>query len=119
MVEDDGAIREALNEVLVELGWEVVSASDGSKGLTLAAAQPEPCPVLLDWRMPVLDGPEFLSRLRQLPRGKDFPVILSTADRSATRAAVGDEVAGVLSKPFELDELFAVLERVSSRRTRR
>ena len=60
LVEDDAAIREALNEVLAELGYEVVSASDGRRGLALAAQQPVPCPILLDWRMPVLDGPEAL-----------------------------------------------------------
>lgn len=115
LVEDDTAIREALNEVLVDLGYEVVSASDGRRGLALAAEQSEPCPILLDWRMPVLDGPTFLARLRELPRGKEFPVILSTADRSATVAAVGDQVTGVLSKPFDLEALLAILDRVSSR----
>jgi CheY-like chemotaxis protein len=114
LVEDDTAIREALNEVLVDLGYEVVSASDGRRGLALAAEQSEPCPILLDWRMPVLDGPTFLARLRELPRGKEFPVILSTADRSATVAPV-DQVAGVLSKPFDLEALLAILDRVSSR----
>jgi CheY-like chemotaxis protein len=117
LVEDDAAIREALDEVLGELGYDVVTASDGRGGLQLAAEQHEPCPILLDWRMPVLDGPEFLNRLRELPRGSEFPVILSTADRSATAAAVGDQVAAVLSKPFDLDSLLAALLRVSPRAT--
>jgi len=117
VVEDDAAIREALNEVLVDLGYEVVVAPDGRRGLMLAEDQPDPCPILLDWRMPVLDGPQFLARLRELPRGKEFPVILSTADPSAKAAAMGvaDQVAGVLSKPFDLDALLTVLERVSPR----
>jgi CheY-like chemotaxis protein len=113
LVEDDAAIREALDEVLGEFGYDVVSAPDGRGGLQLAAEQLEPCPILLDWRMPVVDGPEFLVRLRQLPRGREFPVILSTADRSATDATMGDQVAAVLSKPFDLDSLLAVLNRVS------
>jgi CheY-like chemotaxis protein len=113
LVEDDAAIREALDEVLAELGYDVVSAPDGRGGLRLAAEQLEPCPILLDWRMPVVDGPEFLVRLRQLPRGREFPVILSTADRSAADATMGDQVAAVLSKPFDLDSLLAVLNRVS------
>ena len=117
LVEDDAAIREALDEVLGDLGYDVVSAPDGRGGLELAAEQAEPCPILLDWRMPVLDGPEFLSRLRELPRGREFPVILSTADRSATASAMGDQVAAVLSKPFDLDSLLAVLRRVSPRAT--
>jgi CheY-like chemotaxis protein len=117
LVEDDTAIREALDEVLGELGYEVVSAPDGRGGLQLAAAEPEPCPILLDWRMPVVDGPEFLRRLRELPRGTEFPVILSTADRSATAVSMGDQVAAVLSKPFDLDSLLTVLARFSPRAT--
>jgi two-component system chemotaxis response regulator CheY len=117
LVEDDAAIREALDEVLVDLGYEVVSAPDGRGGLELAAEQAEPCPILLDWRMPVLDGPEFLARLRELPRGKEFPVILSTADRSATDVPVSEQVAAVLSKPFDLDSLLTALRRASSRAT--
>jgi len=115
LVEDDPAIREALDEVLGDLGYEVVSAPDGRGGLELAAEQAEPCPILLDWRMPVLDGSEFLNRLRELPRGSEFPVILSTADRSAMAVTVGGQVAAVLSKPFDLDSLLAALRRVSPR----
>ena len=118
LVEDDAAIREALDEILADLGYEVVSAPDGRGGLQLAAQQAEPCPILLDWRMPVLDGPEFLARLRELPRGKEFPVILSTADRAATDLTIGgDQVAAILSKPFDLDSLLAALRRASTRAT--
>jgi len=118
LVEDDAAIREALDEVLADLGYEVVSAPDGRGGLQLAAQQAEPCPILLDWRMPVLDGPEFLARLRELPRGKEFPVILSTADRAATDLTIGgDQVAAILSKPFDLESLLAALSRASTRAT--
>jgi len=113
VVEDDSGVQEALVEVLADLGYRVLVASDGLEGLGLAAEQPEPCPILLDWRMPVLDGPAFLARLRQLPRGREFPVILSTADTSATNAPVGDQVAAVLTKPFDLDALTAVLNRLA------
>ncbi len=112
LVEDDAAIREAMVEVLGELGYEVVTASDGEQGLRLAAAEPVPCLILLDWRMPGIDGPIFLGRLRALPRGAEFPVILSTADRVASDA-MERQVAGVLSKPFDLEALRALLERVT------
>ncbi len=115
LVEDDSAVREALIDVLLDLGFRVLAAPDGLKGLGLAAEQSEPCPILLDWRMPVLDGPAFLTRLRELPRGTEFPVILSTADPSATYAVLGDQVAAVLSKPFELEALLGVLDRVAPR----
>jgi len=113
VVEDDSAIREALVEVLGDAGYEPVTAADGRTGLRLAAEQDEPCAILLDWRMPVLDGSEFLIRLRQLPRGREFPVILSTGDRSATLVEIEHQVAGVLSKPFDLDALLGLLGRVA------
>ena len=100
-------------EVLGELGYEVVTASDGEQGLRLAAAEPVPCLVLLDWRMPGIDGPIFLGRLRALPRGAEFPVILSTADIASRRTRWSAQVAGVLSKPFDLDALLEILERVT------
>ncbi len=112
LVEDDLAIREALGEVLTELGYEPVTAPDGQQGLRLAAAEPEPCTILLDWRMPVVDGRTFLQRLRELPRGTEFPVILSTADRGAASIEEADrQIVGVLSKPFDLGELTALLQR--------
>lgn len=114
LVEDDAAIREAMVEVLGELGYEVLTAVDGEQGLRLAEAQTEPCPILLDWRMPVVDGPVFLARLRALPDGEQFPVILSTADRDAAAEVMGGSVAGVLSKPFELEALLALLDQVET-----
>jgi len=113
LVEDDNAIREALSEVLGEMGYDVMSAPDGLKGLSLAGEQAEPCPILLDWRMPLVDGPEFLARLRRMPRGGEFPVILASGDHAATRDGFGEGVTMILPKPFELAALVAALDRVA------
>jgi len=107
LVEDDAAIREALDEVLADLGYEVVSAPDGRGGLQLAAQQAEPCPILLDWRMPVLDGPEFLARLVLRPGCTDRCDGRSTccdaqprrcAARRATRHASAAHSSGAPSR---------------------
>jgi len=115
LVEDDSALREALSDVLVEMGYEVMSAPDGLEGLSLAVEQEEPCPIVLDWRMPLVDGPEFLARLRRLPRGGEFPVILASGDQAAARNELGEDVTVVLSKPFDLAALVAALDRVATR----
>jgi CheY-like chemotaxis protein len=109
VVEDDQGIREALSDLLEELGYQTLVATDGRRGLELARQQAEPCPVLLDWRLPILDGAAFLEGLRSLPRGAEFPVILSTADRSVLPSAVGG-VVGILSKPFDVDALLALID---------
>ena len=108
VVEDDPGIREALADLLDELGYQTLLAHDGRRGLELAREQLEPCTILLDWRLPVLDGAEFLQALRMLPRGAEFPVILSTADRSVLPS---DDlgVVGILSKPFDVDALVGLL----------
>jgi len=114
VVEDDQGIREALADLLEELGYQPLVANDGGRGLELARQQSEPCPVLLDWRLPVLDGAAFLAGLRSLPRGAEFPVILSTADRSVLPSFdVG--VVGVLSKPFDVDALVGLLDEAHRR----
>ena len=114
LVEDDQGIREALSDLLEELGYQTLVATDGRRGLELARQQSEPCAVLLDWRLPILDGAAFLEGLRSLPRGAEFPVILSTADRSVLPSAVGG-VVGILSKPFDVDALLALIDEAQRR----
>jgi CheY-like chemotaxis protein len=117
VVEDDQGIREALSDLLEELGYQPLLATDGGRGLELAREQSEPCAILLDWRLPVLDGAAFLQGLRSLPRGAEFPVILSTADRSVLPSVDGG-VVGILSKPFDIDALLGLLDE-ADRRLRR
>lgn len=114
VVEDDPGIREALADLLDELGYQTLLATDGGRALELARAQPEPCTILLDWRLPVLDGAGFLRALRTLPRGAEFPVILSTADRSVL-PSIDLGVVGILSKPFDIDALLGLLDEAEQR----
>lgn len=114
VVEDDPGIREALADLLDEMGYQPLLANDGDRGLQLAREQSEPCAVLLDWRLPVLDGAGFLRELRALPRGAEFPVILSTADRSVL-PSIDLGVVGILAKPFDVDALIGLLEEADRR----
>lgn len=106
VVDDETAIRDALENALTFEGYQVEQAADGF----LALQQVElwrPDLVLLDVMMPRLDGLTACRRLRA--RGDTVPVLMLTA-----RDAVGDRVTGLdvgaddyLVKPFELDELLA------------
>ena len=78
VVEDDPAAREMVQRTLEREGWQVATAENGRVALERVAAHP-PALVLLDLMMPEMDGFEFLQRLRQMPEGRDVPVIVLTA----------------------------------------
>jgi len=106
VVDDEPALRDALESSLAFEGYEVATASDGVEALD-AIAENKPDLVLLDIMMPRMDGLTAVRRLRS--RGDNVPVLMLTA-----RDAVGDRVTGLdvgaddyLAKPFELDELLA------------
>ncbi|MCF6475953.1 response regulator transcription factor [Nonomuraea sp. MG754425] len=106
VVDDEPALREALQSSLEFEGYKVVTANDGHQALDSLAADAYDA-VLLDVMMPRLDGLTACRRLRA--SGNHVPVLMLTA-----RDAVGDRVSGLdagaddyLVKPFELDELLA------------
>jgi two-component system response regulator MprA len=106
VVDDEPALREALQTSLEFEGYTVVTANDGQAALEELARTPYDA-VLLDVMMPRLDGLTACRRLRAA--GDHVPVLMLTA-----RDAVGDRVSGLdagaddyLVKPFELDELLA------------
>lgn len=106
VVDDEPAVREALESSLRYEGYIVDLAPDGLAALE-ALQNDVPDLVILDVLMPRMDGLTAARRLRG--RGETVPILMLTA-----RDAVGDRVTGLdagaddyLVKPFELDELFA------------
>jgi DNA-binding response OmpR family regulator len=106
VAEDDPAIRFLLETVLCDEGYEVAQSGDGKEALAVAATG-WPDAVLLDLRMPALDGWGFLQAYRGLP-GPHAPVVVLTAQR-VTKTAAEFGAAAILRKPFEIAEVCAVL----------
>jgi DNA-binding response OmpR family regulator len=77
IVEDELAYMKLLQDQLVRQGYTVIQASDGKKGLDLAMSQ-HPDLILLDVRMPVMDGMKMLEELRKDTYGKTVKVIFLT-----------------------------------------
>lgn len=107
VVEDDDLIRELVNLVLSSAGYEVVTASDGAAALeAIEGARPDL--VLLDMRMPVMDGWEFARRYRAQPE-PHAPIVVLTAARDAAQRAAEIHANGYLGKPFDVNELLALV----------
>jgi CheY-like chemotaxis protein len=105
VVDDDPDIREALRDILDDAGYSVVLAFHGQMALEMLGTMRRPCLVLLDWMMPVMDGAQFLHLLRENPLYDTVKVILCTA----SGRDVPPGAQGLLRKPFELEELLAVV----------
>ncbi len=112
VVDDEEIIRTVVGDALQDEGYRVVEASNGREALE-AAAQHRPAVILLDMRMPVLDGWGFVREYRSRP-GPHAPIVVMTAAQNA--ATWCDEVKGdaCLPKPFEIDRLFDTVERYTA-----
>ena len=111
VVDDNEANRALARETLEDEGYEVILASNGTDGV-LAYEQHRPDCVLLDVRMPDLDGFAVCNRIRALPGGADTPVLFLTALRDVdtfdrSLAAGGSDF---LTKPVRPTELVVRVE---------
>ena len=114
LVEDDLELQAMLEALLTEDGYQVEVAADGHRGLHLGLTRRYDV-LLLDRRLPAIDGLDLLGRLRG--RGVTTPVLILSA-----LANPSDRVAGLdagaedyLGKPFDIDELLARLHALRRR----
>ena len=109
VIDDEPAIRDVLAELLRHEGYRVVAASNGARALELV--EPErPDVALVDIMMPVLDGHEFVRRLREVPGRGHIPVIMLSAGSRPRPERYS--VAAFLPKPFDLEEILTTVRRI-------
>lgn len=110
VVEDDAALREALADTLELAGYAAITAHAAEQALDLLA-KANPGLVLTDVQMPGMDGHALLRALKI--RRPEIPVILMTAYGEIERAvqAMREGAADYLPKPFEGEQLLAVIAR--------
>jgi len=106
VVDDDDGLRDALRDLLDDAGFATVGARDGLEALAVLGALPSaPSFILLDLKMPRMDGLQVLAKMKQDPRTRAIPVVMMTSSREE-----GDLIAsyrlGVNSyvvKPVDFD----------------
>lgn len=102
VIDDDPDVLGALELILEDQGFQVVTAVNGADALGKVRAG-APSVILLDLMMPVMDGAEFCRRLRA--EGSRIPVVVISADRALAAKAQSIGATAWLGKPFDLDEL--------------
>ena len=108
IVDDDPDLRECLQIMLTSMGFEVTSAANGQEALAVMEGH---CPdlILLDMKMPVMDGWEFCRALEGLDSRPPIVVVTAAPDPAGRAAEVHAE--GWLGKPFEYAQLEAIVRR--------
>ena len=119
IIDDDPDIRDVLKLTLIEEGYEIFEASNGEEGLELIKSK-SPHLVIVDYKMPKMDGPTLCAILKKDILMQHLPIIMLTGKSDVT-----DKVSGInagaddyMVKPFEPEELLARL-RMTLRRTER
>lgn len=113
VVEDEEKNRELLEKMLSKIGFDVVSADNGQRALDLLTNL-KPDIILLDLRMPVLDGYETALRIREIETLKSIPIFAITAIATFKENPEKIFSAGfneLLRKPFKEEELFKTIEK--------
>jgi CheY-like chemotaxis protein len=112
VVDDEIDLVELLDIVLSADGWTVSTATDGLWALE-AVAREMPDVILLDMRMPILNGWEFAAALAARYPGHP-PIVVMTAAAEPERHAAEIAAAGWIAKPFDVKRVAAELRRVLS-----
>lgn len=116
IAEDDPGTRLAISDYLSLSGYSVIAAQNGQEALNLVDEY-QPHMIVTDIAMPLMDGYEFVKRVRQRPALRLLPVVFLTA-RTSTKERIRGYQLGCdlyLPKPFELDELGAVVRNLLER----
>ena len=108
VVDDDPALRRLLRMTLESDGYDVRTAANGAEALDCVDEMSHPEAILLDLRMPVMDGPTCYRHLRE--RGELAPVIVLSA---SDRISAPPDAQGYMRKPFDPIELLDEVKRVA------
>ena len=116
IVDDEPAVADLIEAVLVGEGYTVAIARDGAQGLLLARDW-SPDLILMDVMLPGVDGGTAIRRLKSDPETADIPIVAMSAGRTIRRQS--DELTdadAALAKPFDIDALLAQVNFLLSRR---
>jgi DNA-binding response OmpR family regulator len=111
VADDERQIRDLLSEFLTSEGYEVLLASDGEEATGLAERE-YPDVILLDVKMPGIDGIEVCKRLKAEPKTQFIPVIMITGYVDNKMAAIGAGADDFVNKPIDLVELAVRLKSI-------
>jgi len=112
-VDDSASMRQMVRLTLAGAGYDVSEAADGSEALNFAKGRMVSM-VVTDLNMPVMDGLALIRELRRLPNYKGVPIIFLTTETEEDKKRQAREAGatGWITKPFQQEQLLAVVRKV-------
>ena len=104
IIDDEEIVRRVLRSLLNKEGYEVIEAEDGGAGVELAKKE-DPDVILMDLRMPVMDGLKACRLLKKDKKTKNIPVLVVTAISESKMEAIKAGIDDCVNKPFNAEEL--------------
>ncbi|MFP4013036.1 MAG: response regulator [Chitinispirillaceae bacterium] len=107
-VDDSAAVRHFIQKAADVLGYGFLGAENGKAALDILKDNTDQISlILLDWNMPVMNGLDFLKRLKSDPQMKDIPVLMVTSEMEKSKmiTAVQTGAKNYITKPFTQEQL--------------
>lgn len=119
LVDDEASVRTLFAAVLRVLDCRILEAPHGQRAIELLRSYPGAIDlVLLDWRMPVMDGPSFCEAARRLPPDSRPPIVVICTEPDDVER-YREDLDAIVRKPISMGELIAhVQSQLAERRTR-
>lgn len=112
-IDDSMSIRETVKMTLQSVGYRVVTAEDGARGLHVCQQEKADL-VITDLNMPNVDGITLIANLRALPQYKFTPILMLTTESNDEKKNAGKRAGatGWIVKPFDPARFLAVVQKV-------
>jgi CheY-like chemotaxis protein len=114
VVDDDFDVRESIVDLLLEDGFDALSAKDGREGLYELRVRPDVGLIVLDLSMPMMDGKAFRQEQLSDPELASIPVIVLSGDENCENAAASLGARASLKKPFSPEALLGAIRSTAS-----
>lgn len=113
-IDDDAGFREGLADVLGDFGYSVRAAASGREALDVLRNEPRPDVILLDLRMPDMDGRRFREEQSRDAALSAIPLVVVSGSRDVEREGRSLGADAILPKPFRVRSLLESIDRVTS-----
>ncbi len=114
VIDDSALIHQMYKMVLMRYGCKIVDAMNGQDGLDKLTKNPDINLILLDINMPVMNGIEFIKKVKDMQEYKDIPIVMVSTEgkEEDTLRGLALGAKGYVKKPFQPSDLHALIEKI-------